>query len=121
MRSAERRVEEIMVQQLTRTSLLLDQEAAPDEDDLIARYIGPHPDKRGRAYARLRDYGPSVSAIIRDLKADRPFVETAASWELPDDAVRAAIAFYRQHRAFVDARILLEDDEWSDWFDQFAS
>ena len=84
-----------------------------DEEQLIARYIKPHPHKHGRAYAYLFDFGPSVSAIIRALQAGNGEVaETAASWNVPEDAVRAAIAFYRRHREYIDARHLLEDDQF---------
>ena len=57
----------------------------------------------------------SVAAIVRGIRGREGDIgQTAADWEMPEEAVRAAIAFYRRHREFIDARILLEDD----WFDQ---
>ena len=44
---------------------------AEDEDNLIARYIKPHPHKFGRAYAYLFDSGPSVSTIVRGLQTEK--------------------------------------------------
>ncbi len=107
-----------MVQQLTDMSRFLDEHVVPDEADLITRYVVPHPGKRGRAYAYLEDTGPSVSAIVRGLRVDPEIAEMAASWNISEEAVRAAVGFYRRHRAYIDARILLEDDDWNhpdDW------
>ena len=94
---------------------IVDAEESPDrEAELIARYIKPHPDDRGRAYAYFPDYGHSVSAIVRALgQPDGEIGRTATDWDMPEEAVRAAIAFYRRYREYIDARILLEDD----WFD----
>lgn len=102
-----------MVHQLTDMARFLDEEVVPNEADLIARYIGPKSGDEGRAYARLDATGPSVSAIIRSLMGNPSVAATAATWNVPEDAVRAAIGFYRRYRAYVDARILLEDDDWS--------
>jgi hypothetical protein len=80
--------------------------------ELIARYIKPHPNERGREYAMVVD-GPSVAAIIRALLGGAgDYAAVAASWNVPTDAVRAAVTFYHRNRAFIDARMLLEDDEW---------
>ena len=90
-------------------------ETLDGEAELIARYIKPHPSDRGRAYAWFPAYGHSVAAIVRGIRGREGDIgQTAADWEMPEEAVRAAIAFYRRHREFIDARILLEDD----WFDQ---
>ena len=88
-------------------------ETLDGEAELIARYIKPHPSDRGRAYAWFPAYGHSVAAIVRALRSRGGDVnETAADWEMPEEAVRAAIAFYRRHRALIDARILIEDDRF---------
>jgi hypothetical protein len=84
--------------------------------ELIARYIKPHPSKRGREHAVVVD-GPSVAAIIRALLGGvGDYAAVAASWAVPTDAVRAAVIFYQRNRAFFDARMLLEDDEWNPEF-----
>ena len=83
-----------------------------ERDELIARYIQPHPHEPGRANAYLPDRGCSVARIVRDLQAGDGIVNVAATWDLPEDAVHAVIAFYYRNRAIIDARLLLEDDEW---------
>ena len=83
-----------------------------DADELIARYVRPHPIGHGRAYAVIAD-GPSVSAIIRHVMVeDTDVAKTAKSWHMPEDAVRAALAFYQRHEPYFEARILLEDDDF---------
>ena len=90
-------------------------ETIDGEAELIARYVKPHPSDRGRAYAWLPAYGQSVAAIVRGIRAREGDIgQLREDWELPKEAVRAAIAFYRRHRPFIDARILLEDDAWTD-------
>jgi len=90
------------------TNLTTEQEGA-----LIARHVLPHPHEPGRANAYLAPGGPSVAAVIRSLRADGGKIgATASSWQITDEAVRAAIAYYRRHRAVIDARLLLEDDAW---------
>lgn len=88
-----------------------------DDETLIARYIKPYPDRPGRAYAYFPDYGYSVARIIRDVKAaDGDIATTARHWEMPEDAIRAALAFYHRHHDYIDARILLEDDPYTSNF-----
>ena len=36
------------------------------------------------------------------------------SYRLSEEALRAALAYYRQHKHVIDARIALEEDEWGD-------
>ncbi len=90
----------------------LDRDQEDRETELIGRYIKPHPHKSGRAYAYFPDYGASVAAIVRDLAVDGDVARTAAAWRMPEDAVRAAVGYHRRNRAFIDARILLEDDQF---------
>ena len=94
-------------------------ETMAERDALIARYIRPHPHEHGRAYAYIADTGPSVSAIIRSLLVgDRNLVEIARDWNVSEDAVRAAIAFYHRHKPYFDARFLLEDGQFESVFDE---
>ena len=99
-------------------SILPEDAASNDDGALIARYIKPDPDRPGRAYAYFPDYGYSVARIIRDVNsANGDIAATARHWEMPDDAVRAAVAFYRRYRDFIDARILIEDDPYTSDFE----
>lgn len=74
--------------------------------DLIARYIEENPTKPGSADARLIGYGVPVWALIGYLPAvGGQARKVAADYDLPVEAVEAALAYYEQHRAVIDARI----------------
>jgi len=81
-----------------------------DERELIERYVdldtGRYPG--GRADARLRYYGVPVWALIGQLGAlDGNVDQLASDYELPREAVQAALAYYRCNKEYVDARLLL--------------
>ena len=84
------------------------------EAELIKRWIEPEPRKQGRAEAQLVKYGVSIWVLIRLWQnVDGDVLEVARSYDLPEEAVRAALAYYRQNRYLIDARIALYDDEVS--------
>lgn len=73
--------------------------------DLSSEYIELNPDSPSPADARLRTYGISVWAIIGYLEAVHDdLARVAADYDIPLDAVRAALAYYRRHKAVIDAR-----------------
>ena len=73
---------------------------------LIARWIEPHPWKGGAAEARLKDSMISVWAIVGHLGGDDGDVRQAADdYDIPVEAVEAAVAYYREHRAVIDDRL----------------
>jgi uncharacterized protein (DUF433 family) len=75
---------------------------------LIARYVEPNPHKPGEAEARLRDYGVSVWALVEYwYGVDFDKATVAQDYDLPPEAVDAALAYYKAHKALVDARIAL--------------
>jgi uncharacterized protein (DUF433 family) len=78
-------------------------------DRLIERHIDASWDRYpgGRADARLLDSGVPVWALIGQLEAGGDLDQVAADYSLPREAVEAALAYYRRHRALIDARILL--------------
>lgn len=79
---------------------------ADTDTALIARHIKRDPYKPEPAEARLADSGVSVWAIIGYLPAVDGDIERAAQdYEIHPDAVRAALAWYRQHRGAIDARL----------------
>lgn len=74
--------------------------------ELITRWIEPHPWKQGVEEARLRESKISVWALIGYL----PMVggdeaRVAEDYLIPTEAVEAAVAYYRQHQAEIDARL----------------
>lgn len=81
-----------------------------DERELIERYIDLDTDRYpgGRADARLREYGVPVWALIGQWRAlDGDLEQLASDYELPREAVEAALAYYRCNQEYIDARLLL--------------
>lgn len=80
------------------------------DQELIAKYIEPDPLRPGTMHARLGDYGVSVWALVAYYQAAQGDIDlVAADYDLPREAVEAALAFYRQHKASIDARIAEHD------------
>jgi uncharacterized protein (DUF433 family) len=77
------------------------------DDELIARYVAEDPELPGPLHARLKESGEKVWLLIAYLRgaAGGDIARTAADYELPKEAVRAAEAYYRRHKALIDARI----------------
>jgi uncharacterized protein (DUF433 family) len=76
-------------------------------DALIDRYIRLTPgDTPDRAW--LADSGVDVWAIIGYLRGFS-IDETAADYEIPREAVEAALAYYDRHKALIDARLRVND------------
>lgn len=73
---------------------------------IIARWIEPHPRKRGAEEARLKGSKVSVWAIIGQLRAEgRDVGRVAEDYNVPLGAVEAALAYYEQHQAAIDDRL----------------
>ena len=71
-------------------------------DDLVQRYID---DSEGQAEARIKGRGIRVWALVGYVRgANGDIHDVATGFGLPDDAVRAAIAYYKLHKAIIDAR-----------------
>jgi uncharacterized protein (DUF433 family) len=76
------------------------------ESDLIACYIEESPYYRGADEARLKQYGVSVWALVAYYRgAGQDIDRVAADYEVPREAVEAALAYYRRHAAAINARI----------------
>lgn len=78
------------------------------EEQLIQRYIDPDWDRYPgrRADARLRDSGVPVWALVGHLRVVGDNVDRVATdYELPREAVDAALAFYRRYKGLIDARL----------------
>jgi len=80
---------------------------------LIEEQIRPDTAHRGRDRA-LTGAGnglvPVWQVIAYLQTADIPTV--AAAYDLSEKAVRAAVAYYRRHRALIDARILSQNEQF---------
>lgn len=83
-----------------------------DDQELIKRYVDIGVDADGspdgRADARIREYGIPVWALIGQWRAlDRDTDQVARDYDVPREAVEAALAYYRSNKKFIDARLLL--------------
>jgi uncharacterized protein (DUF433 family) len=78
-----------------------------DEDILIAQYVEENPRFPGPADAWLRESGVPVWALVGywQQAANQDAQRVADDYELPIDAVRAALAYYCRHRGRIDDRI----------------
>jgi Mn-dependent DtxR family transcriptional regulator/uncharacterized protein (DUF433 family) len=66
----------------------------------------PDPARPGFGEYRLKERGVPIWAIIGSLTEDADNVdEVAEAYDLPREAVEAALAFYRRHHAAIDARL----------------
>lgn len=77
-----------------------------DEQGLIARWIEQNPHRPGVGEARVIGYCVPVWALVGyRLMVDGDAERVADDYDLPQEAVTAALAYYRRHRAVIDARI----------------
>jgi uncharacterized protein (DUF433 family) len=77
-----------------------------NDADLIARWIEPDPNRPGTYNVWIVEYYIHVWALIGQLEARDNSVELVAEdYDIPVEAVRAAVAYYRQHKEIIDARI----------------
>jgi uncharacterized protein (DUF433 family) len=74
--------------------------------DLIARYIEQNPHHPGPADVRLTESYVPVWAIIGYYQATgRDAQRVATGYDVPLEAVEAALAYYQQHQAVIEARL----------------
>ncbi len=76
------------------------------EYELIERWIEQSPRGPDPAEARLVEFGIPVWALVGYLEAvENDVARVADDYEVPREAVEAALAYYRWHREVIDARI----------------
>ena len=76
-----------------------------DPDERIRRWLEPDPRYLGAAEVRLKSYGISVWAIVGYWKATGDVAEAASGYDVPVEAVEAALAYYNRNREIIDARL----------------
>jgi uncharacterized protein (DUF433 family) len=75
-------------------------------DGRLGLHLEADPYKPGAGSARVRGTGVPVWAIVDHMRVTGDDEErTAQEFEIPVDAVRAAVAYYEDHRQVIDARI----------------
>ena len=80
-----------------------------DEQQLIEKHVDLDYDRYGgRADARLKESGVSVWAIVAYLDVyDGDVDKVADHFELSQDEMVAALAYYGRNKRYIDARVLL--------------
>ncbi len=79
---------------------------AVEDQELIEKWIEPDPWKSGVEEARIKNYGMNVWAIIGYLGGENgDIAEAARAYDVPVEAIEAALAYYRRYRELIDARI----------------
>lgn len=79
------------------------------DDELIERYIELNPNRPGRDRASIKRYGVEVWALIGYYQgeAGADIKRIAKDYDIPVDAVRAALAYYAREKDLIDARLKL--------------
>lgn len=81
-----------------------------NDDELIARHIDMDSVGWGPDEARLRDYGIPIWALIGYMCAvDGDAAQVALDYDIPMEAMNAALAWNRRHHDVIAARILLNN------------
>lgn len=77
------------------------------EDELIARYLELNPRRPGRDRAQVKGAGVEVWALIAYYQggAEGDVEEVARAYDIPVEAVQAALAYYDRERRLIDARL----------------
>ncbi len=87
---------------------------AVDEQELIARHIEPDSCRSAPHEARLVEHGVSVWALVAYLDVVNGDVrQVAEDYDVPLEAVQAALAYYHRHKDLIDARIAINAADFS--------
>lgn len=81
-----------------------------EADDLIARYIQEDSLGRDESWVTSERGSVQVWALIGYLRSGEGIAGTARAYDQPEEAVRAAVAYYQRLRPLFDARLLLNDE-----------
>src|SRR5207249_1320208 len=77
--------------------------ASAEDDELNDRFIDPVTVGWGRSRARLKDSGIPIWALIGHLRVSNSAEQVADEYAIPLDAMKAARAYYRRNRKYIDA------------------
>jgi uncharacterized protein (DUF433 family) len=73
---------------------------------LIERHIEQDPSRPGPADARIIQYGVPVWTLVGSVQAaDGEAEPVSRDYQIPVEAVEAAIVYYLRHKAAIDARL----------------
>jgi uncharacterized protein (DUF433 family) len=86
-----------------------------ERDVLIAKWVETAPAYSSPDRARIIDHGVSVTALITQLQLEGGDADAVLEvYNLPAEALAAAIAYYERHRSVIDARIVLSAARFAD-------
>jgi uncharacterized protein (DUF433 family) len=78
------------------------------EQQLIERWIEQDPALPAPHEARLKEHGVPVWVLVGYWQGSAQDADTVAgAYGAPQEAIAAALAYYHQHQALIDARIAL--------------
>jgi uncharacterized protein (DUF433 family) len=83
-----------------------DKSVLAEQETLITQHVEIPPD-HGPGDARLVEYGIDIWVLVVYFQhaAERDAATVAQAYQIPIEAVRAALAYYDQHRDVIDAVI----------------
>jgi hypothetical protein len=88
--------------------------SAADADALIEKYIQRDTARPGRDRARTGTEEGTVAVwIVVSYLKGADIAEVARAYDVPEEAIVAAIAYYRRHRDLIDARLLLQNEAFN--------
>lgn len=77
-----------------------------DDAALIKRHIEQNPDRPGFDDVRLAGSAVPVWALIGHWKAvGKDAAQVVSDYRIPEEEMNAALAYYRKHRAVINARL----------------
>jgi uncharacterized protein (DUF433 family) len=81
-----------------------------EADHLLATYISQDPQRPGIYNAVVHPSGVPVWALAAHLRAlHEDVAQVAAEYQLPHEAVEAALVYYHKYRDAIDARIVANE------------
>jgi hypothetical protein len=100
-------------------------ENRPSTEEELLALVKQDPHRPGRAYGRLVEHERSVWGLMLFLMShhsqddplqatDEQIQDTADAFDIPEIAVRAALAYYKRNRRYVDALLTLQTDTGAD-------
>ncbi|HEY7065307.1 MAG TPA: DUF433 domain-containing protein [Chloroflexota bacterium] len=76
------------------------------DEELIAQYLEPNPNRLGGANWRVKERAVSVWALVGYWKTVGEDIEkVAAGYVVPPEAVAAALAYYNRHPELIDDKL----------------
>ena len=82
-------------------------------DRLIEQFVRPDPHRPGldRARVVVGERNVPIWALIGTLRGGGGIEQTAEAYEVPEEVVVAAVAYYARHRLLIDHRLAVNDGE----------